>query len=144
MGHPPKAMKYITCRVMSFRPWQASCGPLRGLSRLHSGISLILSIPSMSPPASPFHLLRCRMPHSCILFLRSPPILRFRLFPFALLPLLSFILISHPSLSLSLYILCLLVHARHRRPRCHGAPQHTAVPWSRNPTLTLGFHPEII
>lgn len=48
-GHPPKAMKYITCRVMSFRPWQASCVPLRGLSRLHSAISLILSIPSMSP-----------------------------------------------------------------------------------------------
>lgn len=49
MGHPPKAMKYITCRVMSFRPWQASCVPLRGLSRLHSAISLILSIPPMFP-----------------------------------------------------------------------------------------------
>lgn len=44
MGLPPKAMKYITCRVMSFRPWQASCGPLRGLSRLHSGISLSSSL----------------------------------------------------------------------------------------------------
>lgn len=44
MGHPPKAMKYITCRVMSFRPWQASCGPLRGLSRLHSPISPSFSL----------------------------------------------------------------------------------------------------
>lgn len=42
MGHPSKAMKYITCRVMSFRPWQASCVLLRGLSRLHS--------PYLSPP----------------------------------------------------------------------------------------------
>lgn len=52
MGHPPKAMKYITCRVMSFRPWQASCSPLRGLACLHSSISVILSIPCLSPSAS--------------------------------------------------------------------------------------------
>lgn len=49
MRHPPKAMKYITCRLMSFRPWQASRGPLGGLSRCHGGISLIPTIPAMSP-----------------------------------------------------------------------------------------------
>lgn len=47
-GHTPKAMKYITCRVMSFRPWQAPCSPLRGLSRLRSVISLMLSVHSPS------------------------------------------------------------------------------------------------
>lgn len=44
--HPPRAVKYITCRVMSFRPWQASNGPLRGLSCLHGGIALIPLFPS--------------------------------------------------------------------------------------------------
>lgn len=52
--HSPRAVKYITCRVMSFRPWQASNGPLRGLSCLRGGIALIPSIPIMSCPASPF------------------------------------------------------------------------------------------
>lgn len=56
MRHPPKAMKNITCRVMSFRPWQASCVPLRGLSRLHSPFSLTLL-----PPCFP-----------CVVFLSSP------------------------------------------------------------------------
>lgn len=55
LGAPhPGAVKYITCRVMSFRPWQSSVGPLRGLSCLRGGIALILSIPTMTRPASPF------------------------------------------------------------------------------------------
>lgn len=51
MGHPPKAMKYITCGVMPFRPWHAFCGPLVRLSCHHRGISLsfLPSIPSTSP-----------------------------------------------------------------------------------------------
>lgn len=49
MGHPPKAMKYITCGVMPFRPWHAFCGPLVRLSCHHRGISL-------SPSFLPFPL----------------------------------------------------------------------------------------
>lgn len=49
MGPPPKTMKYITCRVMPFRPWHAFCGPRVRLSPHHSGISLLPSIPSTSP-----------------------------------------------------------------------------------------------
>lgn len=100
--YPPKAVKYITCRVMSFRPWQASCVPLGGLSRLHSPIALILSPLSTSPSLS-FHLLHCCLPHCCVLFLHSVPIFYFTL------PLLSslfvisllFILIVSPSLDAS-------------------------------------------
>lgn len=50
----PGAVKYITCRVMSFRPWQSSVGPLWGLSCLRGCIALILSIPTMTLPASSF------------------------------------------------------------------------------------------
>lgn len=98
MGHPPKAIKYITCRVMSFRPWQASCGPLRGLSCLYSAISLIFSIASMSP-ASSFHLLHCSMPYCCIFFLHSLLILHFpHSLLITLLHLLTFFLNFYPSL----------------------------------------------
>lgn len=135
----PGAVKYITCRVMSFRPWQSSVGPLWGLSRLRGGIALILSIPTMTLPASSFissifisspqwvHLRRLSIPHFShpLHFSSSPcsPNLPPFCFNFLRLP----------------------VHGgRHLRPACHKAPQLTAVPWSRNPTLTLGFHPEII
>lgn len=51
MGHPPKAMKYITCGVIPFRPWHAFCGPLVRLattaaSLSPSFISLYISIAS--------------------------------------------------------------------------------------------------
>lgn len=82
---------------MSFRPWQASCVPLGGLSRLHSAISLILSIPSMSPLPLLFIYSNAAC-HIVIFFPQSVPILHF---PLSLslcitLLLLSFQL-SHPS-----------------------------------------------
>lgn len=138
--HTPRAVKYITCRVMSFRPWQASNGPLRGLSCLHGGIALIPSIPIMSCPASPFI--------SSIFFASVSVFGDFLFFSFyfCLPPLLpSSFSPSFPNLlPFGLNFLCPLAHGRHLRPACHGVPQLTAVPWSRNPTLTLGFHPEII
>lgn len=135
----PGAVKYITCRVMSFRPWQSSVGPLWGLSRLRGGIALILSIPTMTFPASSF---------ISSIFISSPQCVHLRR--------LSIPQFSHPLHFSSsprtpnlppfcFNFLRLPVHGgRHLRAACHKAPQLTAVPWSRNPTLTLGFHPEII
>lgn len=94
MGHPPKAMKYITCGVMPFRPWHAFCGPLVKLSCHHSGISLLPSIPSTSPSLLLICSTRLSQPHSfgfglhCPLFSSLPslscvavctPLLRFPL-----------------------------------------------------------------
>lgn len=73
MGHPPKAINYIMCGVMSFRPWQASCGPLKGLSRLRSTISPSSSLFLLCLP----HVLCCSVPHCRIPFLHPVPILRF-------------------------------------------------------------------
>lgn len=124
--HPPRAVKYITCRVMSFRPWQASNGPLRGLSCLHGGIALIPSIPIMSCPASSFissnffFLPVCQSLvtfYSSVFISVSPPPI-----PTSSSP-------SFPNLlPFCLNFLCPLAHGRHLRPTCHGVPQLTAVP----------------
>lgn len=102
MRHPPKAMKYITCRVMSFRPWQASSVPLRGLSRLHSPFSLTLD----ASPALSFHLLRRLMPHCCFAILHSFPVLFYSFHHYSYSP--SF---HYDRFPLSQYIFLLLVHA---------------------------------
>lgn len=115
MGHPPKAMKYITCRVMPFRPWHALCGPLVRLSCHHSGISLLPSIPSMSP--------------SLLLLICSTRLPQFQPFGFGLYcPLFSSLpspslcncLYSSPSLSPCMVVIC-NQHARECRGtlRCH-------------------------
>lgn len=120
----PGAVKYITCRVMSFRPWQSSVGPLRGLSCLRGGIALILSIPTMTRPASPFISSIFLSPRSASVFgdflfrsFHPPP--------------------SHSSSSpcppnlpaFCFNFLRLPVHGgRHLRPACHKAPQLSAVP----------------
>lgn len=41
MGHPPKAMKYITCGVIPFRPWHAFCSPLVRLATTAASLSFI-------------------------------------------------------------------------------------------------------
>lgn len=43
MGHPPKAMKYITCGVIPFRPWHAFCDPLVRLSA--TAVASLSSVP---------------------------------------------------------------------------------------------------
>lgn len=120
----PGAVKYITCRVMSFRPWQSSVGPLRGLSCLRGGIALILSIPTMTRPASPFISSIFRSPRSASVFgdflfrsFHPPP--RIRLPPLALL-------IFQPSVLTSFASRCTAAvicdqHATKRRSsvRCH-------------------------
>lgn len=134
MGHPPKAMKYMTCGVMPFRLWQSFFGPTQGTNLppqwylSHSIYSLCMS------PLLPFIYSACLLYSlSFVSFCLSGSIFS------SLLPLLPFIIFYH-----SLYIGFLLGHGRHLRTVCHKTPQRAAVPWSRNPTLTLGFHPEII
>lgn len=130
MGHPPKAMKYITCGVMPFRPWHAFCGPLVRLSCHHRGISFSF-LPS-------FHSLYVSIASSPHLFhqIATAPLFWFR----STLPAL--FITPIPSVCSCLYPPS--QHGCLQRPACQGVPRHTAVPWSRNPTLTLGFRPEII
>lgn len=83
---------------MSFRPWRASCGPLRGLSSLHSAIFLILSISSTSP--QPLLFIYSTAAHCIAVFSLFPsyPFLFLRL-PLTLSLLIIFVLsfLSSPS-----------------------------------------------
>lgn len=56
MGPPPKAMKYITCGVIPFRPWHASWGPL---VRLSAAAAASLSSVPFPPRLRPLLLLFC-------------------------------------------------------------------------------------
>lgn len=89
-GHPPKAMEYITCRVMSFRPWQASSPTHVRVSRLHEAIIL-------SPLLSSFHRFHFPTLHS---------LLHFTLFS---LPSFPCILIVYPFLFTSFASWCMPV-----------------------------------
>lgn len=55
MGHPPKAMKYMTCRVMPFRLWQSFFWPTQG-TNLPPQWYLSHSIYSLYVSTTSFHL----------------------------------------------------------------------------------------
>lgn len=126
----PGAVKYITCRVMSFRPWQSGVGPLRGLSCLRGGIALILSIPTMTRPASPFISSIFLSPRSASVFgdflfrsfhppPPSPPLPRIRLPPLALLIFQPSVLTSFASRCTAAVICDQHATKRHSSVRCH-------------------------